>query len=496
VTALESLQSTVCSPVDERLQRQCFSELPADRYEVLEGSPVRMRCRVSRQRGKAQWRAHNTLLGYDRELRNWPKYSMHGDPDLGEHDLVISSVSREDAGNFECQVSPTANQPLLRRNTNLSVLVAPSKPIIMAPPGEPQPSKNGQLVISRPGLAGEGIVSDPSIMDDKLRLICQSKGGLPTPSFEWFHNGLPVRASYLETSASPIGDSFSSSGSGNVNEGEAILVIPKSDLITGDRLTCLVSNKATQRAANLGQQKLLAEIIITVQTPPGAPVVLSSEGNIVDSIIANEGDTLNLVCQSKPPGSPPGELIWRWNQPQDSPHLSLTDLNKLPSLDQYSRHTSDRHQLESHLSLPSVKRNQNGLAILCVTRHKLGMEQKTKILLKVKYTFSGVCIYKNELNGPRLPTGTGSPGAVVECSDSSSSTSQFPRTLYIHPDKKQIFSCSTTPFYGHATIKWFGGLSISSTEWYDLTNFTSIPELKRGGPNGASYIKTVSLRLP
>lgn len=60
--------------------------------------------------------------GYDRELRNWPKYSMHGDPDKGEHDLVITSVSREDAGNFECQVSPNANQPLLRRSTNLSVL--------------------------------------------------------------------------------------------------------------------------------------------------------------------------------------------------------------------------------------------------------------------------------------------------------------------------------------------------------------------------------------
>ncbi|EUB59041.1 hypothetical protein EGR_06033 [Echinococcus granulosus] len=62
VTAFESFQSSVCSPVDERLQRQCFSELPADQYEVLEGSPVRMRCRVSWQSGKAQWRAHNTLL--------------------------------------------------------------------------------------------------------------------------------------------------------------------------------------------------------------------------------------------------------------------------------------------------------------------------------------------------------------------------------------------------------------------------------------------------
>ncbi|KAM7535601.1 hypothetical protein Aperf_G00000097228 [Anoplocephala perfoliata] len=427
---------------------------------------------------------------------------MHGDPDKGEHDLVITSVSREDAGTFECQVSPNANQPLLRRSTNLSVLVVPSKPIIMAPPGEPQPSKNGQLVISRPGLS-----SEVSLSDDKLRLICQAKGGLPAPSFEWFHNGVPVRTSYLET-GSFGGDTFSShgtgSGSASGNEGEANLVIPKSDLVTGDRLTCLVSNKATQRAANLGQQKLLAEIIVTVQTPPGAPVILSSEGNIVDSITINEGDTLNLFCQSKPPGSPPGELVWRWDQQQRpfqadsqlSTSLTSTDLNKLPSLDQFSRHTSDRLQLESRLSLPDVKRTQNGLAIACITRHKLGMEQKVKVLLNVKYTFSGVCIHKNELSATRHP-GPGRSEVIDECSEASSaSSSQFTRTLYVHPDRKQIFSCSTTPFYGHATIKWFGAVAINDAEWFDLTNFTSIAELKRGGPNGASYIKTVSLRLP
>lgn len=121
-------------------------------------------------------------------------------------------------------------------------------------------------------------------------------------------------------------------------------------------------------------------------------MILSSEGNIVDSIIINEGDTLNLYCQSKPPGSPPGELVWRWDQPQSpfqadtqlSTSTTSTDLNKLPSLDQFSRHTSDRHQLESHLSLPDVKQTQNGLALVCVTRHKLGVEQKVKILLNVK----------------------------------------------------------------------------------------------------------------
>lgn len=90
----------------------------------------------------------------------------------------------------------------------------------------------------------------------------------------------------------------------------------------------------------------------------------------------------------------------------------------------------------------------------------------------------------------------GTSGNKEECSAQSLPSSQFPRTLYVHPERKQIFSCSTTPFYGQATIKWFGALTINDAEWYDLTNLTSIAELKRGGINGASYIKTVSLRLP
>uniref|UniRef100_A0A5K3ERS8 Nephrin n=1 Tax=Mesocestoides corti TaxID=53468 RepID=A0A5K3ERS8_MESCO len=507
VAAIEVFQSSVCSPVDEQLQRQCFSELPADRYEILEGSPVRMRCRVSRQQGKAQWRAHNTLLGYDRELRNWPKYSMQGNPDAGEHDLFISSVSSEDAGIFECQVTPTANQPLLRRSTNLSVLVVPSKPVILAPPGDPQPTKNGQLVISRPGYSSEGLSKDPSNANDKLWLICQARGGVPAPSFEWFHNGMPVRNSYMEGKETRSADSFASSGGG---DGEATLVIPKSDLITGDRLTCLVSNKATQRAANLGQQKLLAEIIVTVQTPPGAPVILSPEGHIVDSMVKNEGDIVTLTCQSKPPGSPPGELIWRWEHTSSlsqSPFQnnagdptaafsSTTELAKLPSLEQYSRQNSDRNQLESQLNLPGVKRAQNGLYIVCITRHMLGMEQKAKILLNVKYTFSGVCIHKQEM-GSGQHTIPGIQDKINECTSSqSSSSSPTPRILYVHPERKQIFSCSTTPFFGHATIKWYGAVTANDADWYDLTNLTSIAELKRGGVNGGSYIKTVSLRLP
>ncbi|CAH8460463.1 unnamed protein product [Schistosoma rodhaini] len=55
-------QSGPCTPEEEAKKSQCLRELPAERYEVLEGETVLMRCRVANQRGKAQWRARNFLL--------------------------------------------------------------------------------------------------------------------------------------------------------------------------------------------------------------------------------------------------------------------------------------------------------------------------------------------------------------------------------------------------------------------------------------------------
>ncbi|KAF8569185.1 hypothetical protein P879_04333 [Paragonimus westermani] len=62
-------QSEVCTPEENLKQIQCLRELPAERYEVLEGEDVQLRCRVAHQRGKTQWRAGNFLLG------EFPEYS-------------------------------------------------------------------------------------------------------------------------------------------------------------------------------------------------------------------------------------------------------------------------------------------------------------------------------------------------------------------------------------------------------------------------------------
>lgn len=56
-------QSGPCTPEEDEKAIQCLRELPAERYEVLEGEDVHMRCRVAHQKGKAQWRARSFLLG-------------------------------------------------------------------------------------------------------------------------------------------------------------------------------------------------------------------------------------------------------------------------------------------------------------------------------------------------------------------------------------------------------------------------------------------------
>ncbi|KAL3318239.1 hypothetical protein Ciccas_003100 [Cichlidogyrus casuarinus] len=112
----------LCTPDQIKKQTQCFLEVPAEVYEISQGDMVRMRCRVMNQKGKAQWRAKNMFLGYDRSIPAEPTYSMQGDASQGQHDLVISKVSPKDEGEYECQVTPAERQPQLRHSTTLSVL--------------------------------------------------------------------------------------------------------------------------------------------------------------------------------------------------------------------------------------------------------------------------------------------------------------------------------------------------------------------------------------
>lgn len=64
------------------------------------------------------------VLGYDRSIPGYQRYRIIGDVGRGEHTLQITDVQLDDAGEYECQVTPVPanNHPLLRRKTELIVL--------------------------------------------------------------------------------------------------------------------------------------------------------------------------------------------------------------------------------------------------------------------------------------------------------------------------------------------------------------------------------------
>ena len=72
---------------------------------MIEGSTLLLQCVVGNQRGPVQWAKDGFVLGYDRSIPGYPRYSMIGDASLGVHNLRIVDAKSEDNGEFQCQVS-------------------------------------------------------------------------------------------------------------------------------------------------------------------------------------------------------------------------------------------------------------------------------------------------------------------------------------------------------------------------------------------------------
>ncbi|VDK69101.1 unnamed protein product [Dibothriocephalus latus] len=196
-------QSELCTQEEMANEIQCMQVLPEASYSYPRGYTVDMHCVIANQHGKVQWRAKSVLLantsiyvaGYDRSLIGGPRLSMFGDSSKGEHNLRISNISEEDAGEYECQVTPVENlgQPLLRRRTYLTVLglliyilnVKYSRwPFDAVIPSHPElkvndlPLPKDELIISQP---------DP---DPRVEVACYARNGVPAPDFVWLLNDI------------------------------------------------------------------------------------------------------------------------------------------------------------------------------------------------------------------------------------------------------------------------------------------------------------------
>ncbi|CAH8477795.1 unnamed protein product [Schistosoma turkestanicum] len=496
-TAARVIQSNRCTTEERQKRIQCFEVLPAEQYAIPLGHTVNMQCVVLNQHGKVQWRAKKILLGYDRSIPGYSRFRIIGDVGRGEHTLQITDVQRDDAGEYECQVTPVPvnNHPLLRRKTYLEVLIKPNEPQIFYQNVQ-LPDK--KLIISQP---------DPIL---RISLVCSAAGGRPAPNFKWLLNRheIPNLEVKSKTPMSPnevakmnnllkVWGKLHPIITVEENGEQSTMSILKAGLEDGNEIVCSVSNAATQINHDPMKRNLSVAITVDVHTPPGPPKIVSPESNHVYL----DGEQLRAVCISSPPGKPLGGLFWRWlikpSQVDDSDIQKISGIGGkggarlsdytsveayLRSLDsssdggngpsqkmlipETSNHlqqgdfisedvqplhytlTKEKDQLVNTLIIQRITRKYHAAKLICETGHPVGSAHQTSITILVKYAPANVTI--------SVETGS---------IDDDHNSGRREKVAYARAGETKTFICKTAPYYGQATIKWLfqsAGASITT----------------------------------
>ncbi|XDV31970.1 hypothetical protein PO909_002885 [Leuciscus waleckii] len=101
--------------------QQAFKTEPRN-VTVRAGATSLLKCEVLRASGAVQWVKDGLLLGPQRSLPGYPRYSMTGDQKKGQYHLQIFNVSLEDDGNYECQVGRSvSSRAIVSRTAWLNV---------------------------------------------------------------------------------------------------------------------------------------------------------------------------------------------------------------------------------------------------------------------------------------------------------------------------------------------------------------------------------------
>ncbi|XP_076137439.1 nephrin [Alosa pseudoharengus] len=107
--------------------QQAFLTQPRN-VTVQAGAKAQLNCHVLRATGLVQWVKDGLLLGPQRNLPGFPRYSIFGDERRGEYHLLIEDVALEDDAPYECQVGQSESSPAIISQTAwLNVQVPPLK---------------------------------------------------------------------------------------------------------------------------------------------------------------------------------------------------------------------------------------------------------------------------------------------------------------------------------------------------------------------------------
>ncbi|XP_029115932.1 nephrin [Scleropages formosus] len=247
--------------------QQAFKTQPKN-VTVKVGSTVVLKCAVLRLSGTVQWVKDGLLLGPDRTLPGFPRYSMVGNEKKGEYHLQIENVALEDDAPYECQAGPSeSSQPIVSHSIWINVMIPPSSPII-------------EVETEEPWVAGQEYI-----------VTCTAPDAKPAAEVTLFKDG--TEFTEVESVTMPGSDM-------KLQNTKAMVKFTAQSWDNGREVVCWAKNPVLA-------QPLETSLVMNVYFPSQPPVL---QGLEKDEVTA--GTTLKLVCTSHG-GNPLATLHWTKN---------------------------------------------------------------------------------------------------------------------------------------------------------------------------------------
>ncbi|XP_053307541.1 nephrin [Spea bombifrons] len=248
---------------------QAFRVQPDD-VTAVAGSKAILRCEVEHASGLVQWVQNGLLLGPDRNIPGFPRYTMTGNPQKGEYNLHIERCELSDDTEYHCQVGRSeVSHGMISRKALLTILIPPQVPYFLE------------------HVAGSTVTW---VFGVEYPVSCGALDAKPAAVLTITKNGVEV-----------TGESTTSPGSTEKLESTqiAVKVTPQSS-DNGRLLTCSALNPALTTP-------LMASFTMNVLFPPNTPIIEGYSGPTVKA-----GETLKLICVSRS-GNPLATLQWLKN---------------------------------------------------------------------------------------------------------------------------------------------------------------------------------------
>jgi len=282
------------------------------------GDDILMPCLIQNKVGECRWEKDGTPVGMYEDKYEWAGNVVSGDCSI----RIIEASAEYDAGVWQCQVTAsdfTQKDTLISIGAFLSVRTPPKSMVLLV--NNVKVSSNA--VFNRK--AGE-----------LLDLVCETKGGNPSPSLVWSVNNVN------STSGSRV--MIRSEGEYKITSSRIFLPISKEDNLS--EIKCIAVHPALLVAMH-------SKVTLNVLYPPKVKTYIRKDN------VVSEGESVTLTCDVD--SNPPASISW----------TKLGTRNSFISSDRI-------------LNLPVVSRSDAG-TYQCQGENDQGLSQPSSQIIDVQY---------------------------------------------------------------------------------------------------------------